>query len=49
MWFTGLQIRDLYFTVNYDIQQGDTERLPEVNELLIVVKIVCYPVANASC
>jgi acyl-CoA oxidase len=29
-WFAGLKIREMYFFLNYDIQQGNTELLPEV-------------------
>ena len=33
IWFTGMKIREIYFTVTYDIMQGDTEKLPEVSLL----------------
>jgi acyl-CoA oxidase len=30
-WFAGLKMRDTYFFVNFEIQQGNLELLPEVN------------------
>lgn len=32
-WFTGLRMRDTYFMLNYEIQQSNTELLPEVTTL----------------
>ena len=32
-WVVGIHIRDLYFATNYEIQQGNTEMLPEVGML----------------
>ena len=32
-WFSGLKMRETYFLLNYEIQQGNTERLPEVPEV----------------
>lgn len=29
-WFAGLKMRETYFMLNYEIQQGNTESLPEV-------------------
>ena len=34
-WFSGLKMRRTYFMLNYEIQQGNTERLPEVTALFI--------------
>ena len=31
-WFAGKEMRDIYFQINYEIQQGNTELLPEVRE-----------------
>jgi len=32
-WFSGLKMRDTYFLLKYEIQQGNTELLPEVTAL----------------
>ena len=33
-YFAGLKMRETYFTLNYEIQQGNTECLPEVWTLI---------------
>ena len=37
-WLSGLKMRHTYFSLNYEIQQGNTELLPEVVTLLTCVK-----------
>ena len=34
-WFSGLKMRETYFLLNYEIQQGNTALLPEVTALVI--------------
>jgi len=34
-WLSGLKMRATYFLLNYEIQQGNTDLLPEVNVLVM--------------
>ena len=40
-YFAGLQMRETYFMLNYEIQHGNVESLPEVRHLRVYAYLTC--------